>query len=37
MVEDEDRRIAIFDLLPECMLLFEDLLESGVVVLDISD
>ena len=37
MVEDEDRRITIFDFLPECMLLFEDLLEPGVVVLDISD
>ena len=37
MVEDKDRRIAIFDLLPKCMLLLEYLLEPGVVVFNIPD
>ena len=37
MIEDEDRRITIFDFLPECVLLLEDLLEAGVVVLDVPD
>ena len=37
MIEDEDRRITIFDFLPECVLLLEDLLEAGVIVLDVPD
>ena len=37
MIEDEDWRVTILDLLTESMLLLEDLLETRVVVLNVPD